>query len=179
MCLLDFIKQQNGKRVLPNCIGQLASGFIADISGRRPQQLLIAMALAIFAHIKTNAAAFIAKELFGQCLCRFRFPCSRWACKEKNALGLCMGRTLQPGHAGNRAFYNIQRFGYCKVLAFYAFLKIFLGGFQFVYIQPVPRIFLNPVSIKVYHGGHLPNFGSFVFAKPPQAVEFCKAEALC
>ena len=50
--------------VLLHGVGQLTTRLVADIAGRCAKQLLVGMALPVFAHVKADAGGFVAENLF-------------------------------------------------------------------------------------------------------------------
>ena len=107
MCFFNLIEKQYRERILSHRISKLTTCLISNISRRRTKKLLIAMALAILAHIKTDAAAFIAEEFFSKRLRSLRFTGSCRASKEEYTLWLCMRRALKTSHTGDSTLDNI------------------------------------------------------------------------
>ena len=82
----DFVEQKNREGILLYGIGQLTAGLIAYIAGGRTHQLLVGVALPVFAHVKANTAGFISEELLCQCFGGFCFARACRPCKEEHAL---------------------------------------------------------------------------------------------
>ena len=178
MCFFDFVKQQDREGVLFDCICELATGFITNITRRRTEQLLVAVALGIFAHVKTNAAALVPEQKFCQRFGCFRFARTRRTCKKQDTLRATVRRTLQAGHSGDSTLDNIQRFGDGIVLPFHTGFKGRFGIFDFFQLQGFPRILLDAILIQVDDIAHIPHSDSFIFAKPTQTVDFREAETI-
>ena len=172
-----LIKEENRKRILTHSIGELAACFVTNIAGRCAKQLLIAVALAILTHIKTDAAALIAKQLLCQCFCGFSFTCAGWACKEENSLWFRMGRALQPRHSSYCSLYNIECFDNREVLSFHSFLEVLFCSLEFINIKTIPWIFLNAIPVKINDRGHIADSSLFVLAQAPKAINLGEAKS--
>ena len=86
---LDLIKEQNAEGVLLDRVGELTAGFVTHIAGRCAHELLIRVALAVFAHVEPDAGTFVAEELFREGLGGLGFADACGARIEQHTLGLC------------------------------------------------------------------------------------------
>ena len=58
MRFFDFIKQQDGKRLVAHGVRELATRLVADIARRCAEEFLVAVALAVFAHVEADTSIF-------------------------------------------------------------------------------------------------------------------------
>ncbi len=80
MGFFDFIKKHDCIRCLADCIGQQAAFFIADISGRRPDQTAHSMLFLIFAHVEAMQGN---RKMLGELARKLCFSDTRRADKKE------------------------------------------------------------------------------------------------
>src|SRR2546427_2118884 len=83
----DFVEEDDAVGPAAHGLGQLASLFVADVAGRRPDQARDAVLLHVLRHINTNQGPLIVKEEFGQGACQFRFPNTGWSQEHEAGQG--------------------------------------------------------------------------------------------
>ena len=62
MRLLDLVEQHHGVGIALDLLGELAALFVADVSGRRANQLGDRMLLHVLGHVEANERVFAAEE---------------------------------------------------------------------------------------------------------------------
>ena len=177
MRFFDLVKEQDTERILLDGVGQLSARFVTYVSGRRAHQLLIGMALSVFAHVKTDAVALVPEQLLGQRLGCLRLTGSGRSGKEQHALWLPGRRGIDAVHAGHGALDDVQRSLQRGILPFDPLLKVLLGRFQALHIQAAPGIFLDAVLVQVDDGAQVADRDLFFFAEQAHLVQFSKRHA--
>ena len=98
--LLNLVEQQDAEWPLPDRVGELAALFETDVTGRRADEALIVVLVAVFAHVEADARAFVAKEELGRGLGQL---CLAHACgpheKERPSRFSSWRRMLEIGQA--------------------------------------------------------------------------------
>ncbi|OPZ84662.1 MAG: hypothetical protein BWY75_02657 [bacterium ADurb.Bin425] len=73
MGFLDFIEEHNRIRLATYLLGKLTAFLIANITGRRANQLRSCVVLHKFGHVDTDHVVFRTKEITGQSLSQLSF----------------------------------------------------------------------------------------------------------
>ena len=177
MRLLDFVKQQNAERVLLHGVGQLPARLVADIAGRCAEQLLVGMALPVFAHVKADAGGFVAENLFCECLGGFGLARAGRPGEEQHALGLARAggiRAVQPRHS---ALDDIQRTFQRRVLPLDALLEVRFRRFEALHRQFRPRIFMDAVLVQIHNAAQVANWRALAAAHTAERIKLGEAHA--
>lgn len=85
--LFDLIEENNAERLFPHRICELSALFVTDVSGRRTDELLIAVFLRVFGHIETDASLLVAEQEFRKRLGQLCFTDTRRILTAKDILG--------------------------------------------------------------------------------------------
>ena len=173
-----LIEKEDRKRRVLYRVGELTSRLVADISGRCAEQFLVAVRLAVFAHIEAYAAAFVPEKALCEGFGCLGLTCSGGACEKQHSLGTGVGRALQPGHSGNCALHNVQRLDYRRVLTLHAAAEGLLGAAQLLYVKAAPRILAYSVLVEVDNVAHIAYGNALVLAELAQSVHLGEAESL-
>ena len=80
MCFLDLIKKYNRIRFSSDCLCQLSTFIVSDISRRSSDQSGHGIFLHVLTHIDTNHVVLIIKQALGKCLCKL---CLTYTCRSK------------------------------------------------------------------------------------------------
>ena len=178
MSLLYLVEKQYRKRRVPYCVRELTSRLVAHISRRRSKQLLVAVRLAVLAHIEPDTAAIVAEKLRRKRLCGLGFTRAGRSCKEKHSLWPGVGASLESGKSGHCALYHVKRAYYRRVLTLHAAAEVLLGAAQLLYVKAAPRILTNTVFVEVDNSAHVLHLEALVLTELPQTVQLREAETL-
>lgn len=176
--LLYLVEKQYRKRRVPYCVRELTSRLVAHVSRRRSKQLLVAVRLAVLAHIEPDTAAIVAEKLRRKRLCGLGFTRAGRSCKEKYSLWPGVGASLESGKSGHCALYHVKRAYYRRVLTLHAAAEVLLGAAQLLYVKAAPRILTNAVFVEVDNSAHVLHRKALVLTELPQTVQLREAETL-
>ena len=71
MCFFDFIEQNHRVGISSHLLRELAAFLIADVAGRRTDNLRDGVFFHVFTHVNPNESLFRAEHSFRQCLGEF------------------------------------------------------------------------------------------------------------
>ena len=147
--LFDLVKQDDGKRIVPDCVGELATRLVADIAGRRTQELLVGVALLILGHVKPQKAALIPEEVPGQRLGGFRLAGARRPGEEKDALGSVVRHAA--ARADDTALDHVEHLLQRMLLPQNMAEQILPKRLYRLGVDGLPLVFLDAIAVKVNH----------------------------
>src|SRR5207248_5533412 len=69
MRFLDFVEQHDAIRIAAYALGELAALFVADVAGRRADELRYRMLLHVLRHVEADEVLLRSEEKLGETAC--------------------------------------------------------------------------------------------------------------